>query len=162
MTTSAAPTGFHIRNWGTLGWIETGLKVVAIIFGLLAFFNSGSGDLVIGGNQNIVAVAVLALMTLIMIGVFFVRFSAKEIVSIVFGLFNALGHAGLLIALLRTPEASGYGILFGIFMVLGEVVRARYFQVSGYTEGGMSTARMVMASRSFLVIYALITLALIL
>ncbi len=64
--------------------------------------------------------------------------------------------------MLRTPEASGYGILFGIFMVLGEVVRARYFQVSGYTEGGMSTARMVMASRSFLVIYAVLTLALIL
>jgi hypothetical protein len=101
-------------------------------------------------------------MTVGMVVVLFARIAQKEIISIVFAVFNLLGHAGLLVALLRTSDAAGYGILFGIFMAAGEVVRARYFQVTGYTEMGQSTKNMVMASRAFLAIYALIALALIL
>src|SRR5689334_15662531 len=96
--------GWHVAKWGLWGWIETGLKAVGIVAGIIAFFSSSSvSTLTIGGHPHLAAVILLALLTLLTIGVVFIRFTQREVISLIYSVFNFLGHAGLLIALLHVP-----------------------------------------------------------
>ena len=51
--TQDKPQGFYIGSWGTWGWIETILKVIAAGFGIAAFAaTSGAGDLSSAAIRN--------------------------------------------------------------------------------------------------------------
>lgn len=163
MTTGDKPQGFYIGSWGMWGWIETALKVIAAVFGIAAFAaTSGAGELVIGGNPELLALLLMASLTtnpLISLGL---RIAQKEIISIVFTVVSLLGHVALLIALARDPlNARGYGIAFGVFYVLGELAKMRFLQVSGYTEFGLNSGTMVMGVRAVVAVYALLTILLV-
>jgi hypothetical protein len=156
MAQQAQTQGWHVEKWGLWGWIETGLKVVGIIAGIIAFFSSSSvSTLTIGGHPHLAAVILLALLTLLTAGVVFIRFSQREIVSVVYSVFNFLGHAGLLIAFLRVPDQRTYAIVLGVFYALGELAKQRFLAVSGYTEGGSTSGSMINFSRGLMGIYIL-------
>ncbi|MEP7293784.1 MAG: hypothetical protein ABI835_18495, partial [Chloroflexota bacterium] len=104
--------GWHTEKWGTWGWAETILKLIAIIAGLLAFFQSNAAsEMMIGGNPHLAAVILFALLALFSVAQVGIRFTQKEIVSMIFALLNFLGHAALLIALLRVPTDMMLAIL---------------------------------------------------
>ena len=146
--------GWHVANWGLWGWIETGLKLVGIAAGILAFFNSSSvSTLTIGGNPHLAAVILLALLTLLTIGVIFIRIRQQEVISVIYAILSFLGHAGLLIALLRLPDQTTYAIIFGVFFALGELAKQRFLTISGYTENGMSSGSILNFSRGSMGIY---------
>ena len=146
--------GWHVAKWGLWGWIETGLKAVGIVAGIIAFLSSSSvSELTIGGHPHLAAVILLALLTLLTAGVVFIRFTQREIVSVVYSIFNFLGHTGLLISLLHVPEQRRYAIILGVFYALGELSKQRFLAVSGYTEGGATYGSMVNFSRGLMAIY---------
>lgn len=152
MQPTTSTQGWHVANWGTLGWLETGVKAVGIVAGLLAFAAS-SGDFVLGGNPNLAAVIICALFCLVTLGALFMRIRQQEIVSLVYAIFNALGHFGMLIALLRVPADQTLPLIFGIAYIVGELVKQRFLAVSGYTEGGQTTAAMINLSRGVAAFY---------
>lgn len=160
--TQDKPQGFYIGSWGTWGWIETALKVIAALFGIAAFAaTSNAGEFIIGGNPELLALIVMAGLTTNPLISLTLRIGQKEIISIVFTIFSLLGHAGLLIALARDPlNARGYGIAFGVFYTLGELAKMRFLQVSGYTEFGLQSGSMVMGVRVVAAAYALLTILL--
>lgn len=161
MQQTAVKQGWHIANWGTWGWLETGVKFIGILVGYAAFFASASAQtLTFGGNPELGAVILLALLTLGIFGAMFMRIRQQEIISLVFAVLNFLGHAGMLIALLRTPELTSLGIAFGVLFVIGELVKQRFLVVSGYTEAGQKTPGMVNFSRGLMSAYALFVVAL--
>lgn len=158
---SSTSQGWHIANWGTWGWIETILKLIGIGAGMLAFFNSASdAPLVIGGNPKLIAVILVALMTAGMVLAIGLRFTQKEIISIVFSVLNALGHAGLLVALLRIPPDMTLPLVFSVFFVLGELAKYRFMSTTGYTELGQSQAGMVRFSLMMVGTYIVLTILL--
>ncbi len=161
--TDSKPQGFYIGSWGTWGWIETALKVIAGAFGIAAFAaTSGAGDLIIGGNPELLALIVMAGLTTNPLISLPLRIRQREIISIVFTAFSLLGHAGLLIALARDPlNARGYGIAFGVFYTLGELAKMRFLQVSGYTEFGFNSGTMVRGVTVVAAAYALLTVLLV-
>jgi hypothetical protein len=156
------PQGFYIGSWGTWGWLETALKLIAAAFGITAFMaTSGASELVIGGNPELLALLLMAGLTLNPAISLPLRIAQKEIISIVFTVFNLLGHAGLLIALARDPlNARGYGIAFGVVYTLGELAKMRFLQVSGYTEFGFNSGTMINGVRVIVAAYALLTILL--
>jgi hypothetical protein len=160
--TQDKPQGFYIGSWGMWGWIETALKVIAAVFGIAAFAaTSNAGELIIGGNPELLALIVMAGLTTNPLISLPLRIGQKEIISIVFTVFSLLGHAGLLIALARDPlNARGYGIAFGVFYTMGELAKMRFLQVSGYTEFGLQSSSMVMGVRVVAAAYALLTILL--
>jgi hypothetical protein len=97
---------------------------------------------VIGGNPHLLAVALLALMTLAAFFQLFVRFIQKETLSFVFAVLNALGHLALLIALLRVPTSMTLAVVFGLMFVLGQAAKIRFLSLTGYTEGGSDVQQM--------------------
>jgi hypothetical protein len=154
MAATTQSQGWHVANWGLWGWIETGLKLIGIGAGFLAFFGSSSAtEMIVGGNPNLAAVILLALLTLGLFAAVFMRVMQKEIISLIFSILNVLGHAGILIALLRQPDQQTLPLIFAGFFVLGELAKQRFLAISGYTEAGQSGTAMLMFSRVVLAIY---------
>ena len=156
-----ASQGWHVDNWGTWGWIETGLKLVAIAAGFLAFFRSSPSEnpLMVSGNPELGAVILVGLMTLLTIVVLGLRFRQQEVISMVYAILNFLGHVGLLIALLRPPLVwSLPPIMFAVLMALGELAKQRFLTISGYTESGQSASGMLNFSRGIMAIYLLLAI----
>jgi len=156
MQQTTQPQGWHTANWGTLGWLETGLKLAAALVGFIAFVQSSSSNTwTVANHPHLVAVIILALLTLLWIGVLAIRFQQREIISMIYSILNALGHVALLIALLRMPEQRVLPVIFGVLWVLGELVKRRFLTVSGYTESGRSTSTMLQVSTVVTIAYGL-------
>ncbi len=161
-TTSSSTVGWHVASWGFWGWLETVIKLVGIVAGYIAFFNSNAvTDLTISGHPHLAAVILLALLTLAMIGVVFVRISQKELISIGYSILNALGHIALVFALLRLPTQTTLAIIFAGAFILGELAKQRFLAITGYVEGGSNTATMIRFSRIIAVTYLVLAILLI-
>ncbi|MCU0465791.1 MAG: hypothetical protein MUF38_14640 [Anaerolineae bacterium] len=162
MTTTPKPQGWHIINWGVLGWVETAFKVAAIIAALLAFGATGAAsDFQIVGNPRLFSVIILALATLATIAQIGLRLQLKDIIALAFAVAYFIGHSALLIALLRAPAiAQGYGIAFAVLILAGDVVKFRWLTVSGYTEAGVPTSGLFKLVYAVLSIYTLFLLGL--
>ena len=162
MQQAAKPTGWHVASWGFWGWLETGLKLIGIVAAYIAFYNSKAvGDLIIGGSPRLAAVILVALLTLAMIGVVFMRITQKELISIGYSILNALGHISLLFALLRAPTQTTLPIVFAVMFILGELAKQRFLAITGYVEGGANTATMVRFSRIVAITYLVLVIVLI-
>jgi hypothetical protein len=154
-----ASQGWHVDNWGTWGWIETGLKLVAIAAGFLAFITSNSANpMTIGGNPELGAVIIVGLMTLLNVVALGLRFRQQEVISMIYVILNFLGHLALLIALLRQTDSQILPLAFAVFMVLGELAKQRFLSTSGYTENGQTSGQMLNFSRGIMAIYALLAI----
>lgn len=155
--TQSTPQGWHVTNWGTWGWIETGLKLIGVGAGVAAFLTSDSTrEMTVGGHPELGAVLLIGFLTMFTLVPLFLRFKQREIISMMFALANLFGHAGLLAGLLRAPEMRVLPLVFAIFIVLGEVTKQRFLVESGYTENGQTTRSMLVFSRVMMGLYALI------
>ena len=99
------------------------------------------------------AVLLLAFLTFIWTFTLTVRFQQREIISMIFGILNALGHAAVLIALLKMPLVTGMPIVFAIAYVIGEIIKRLFLTSTGYTESGRSASTMLMVSNVFIGVY---------
>ncbi|QPC80532.1 hypothetical protein G4Y79_12475 [Phototrophicus methaneseepsis] len=163
MAQTTQKQGWHVANWGTLGWLETGVKAIGIIVGLLAFTQTiSTGTIGLADVPHGISVIIMALLTLFVLGSILLRAQQREVVSLIFAIANALGHAGMLYYLLYTPEGQVLPIMFGIAYVLGELVKQRFLITSGYTEMGQQTPQMLMFSRGLMVVYVVLVVAVLL
>ena len=155
--------GWHTEKWGTLGWVETGLKLLGIAVGLVALVRAFPlSTLVVSGHPHLAAVIVFALLTLGSIAVVALRFMQRETISMLFAVANTVGHVALLIALLYLPRHTRLPILFGVFYVLGQLVKHQFLRVSGYTESGANPRAMQVTTGVLTLLYAAFTILLLL
>lgn len=147
--------GWHTEQWGTWGWAETILKLVALGAGLLAVFRV-TGQISVDNHPHILVLILMVVLTLGSIFQLFIRWGQKETISFAFAVLNLLGHAGLLFALAHVPGPRNTPIVFGVFYTLGQVVKIQFLRVTGYTEGGANTRSMVTVSVVMAVLYALV------
>jgi hypothetical protein len=151
--------GWHIHNWGFWGWLETAIKSVGIIAGFIAFSQTMTvNPIQVAGGSNVVAAIILGILTLLLSFAVVLRLMQREVISVVFALANALGHAGLLFYLVRTPENTVLPLVFGVAFVLGELVKQRFLAITGYTENGAQTPQMLLFVRGLMVVYLIFTL----
>ena len=156
MQQTAQTQGWHVANWGFWGWLETAVKFIGIVAGWIAFAGALSAPgFMFRSNPRLAAVIVLALLTLPTLAVPFVRIGQREVISVIYALFNLTGHLAMLFALLRTPEQRGLAILFGVCYVIGELVKQRFLSLTGYTEGGANPGMMLNVSRGLMAFYIL-------
>ncbi len=154
-TTTATPK-WHTAAWGTLGWLETIAKLIAVVIGFVALIGSSSAlGFMFRSNPRLAAVIVFALLTIASVGVIAMRFQQKETISMVFAILSALGHIALLIALLRVPQLRRLPVAFAGFFILGQLIKLQYLRTSGYTEGGATTRGMLTVTGVLTAIYAL-------
>src|SRR5260221_6626320 len=118
--------GWHTGKWGTWGWLETIAKCVALVAGIIALLNPLSGAFKLGGNPHLAAIIVLAVLTLFSIIQVTIRFRQRETISMGFAIFNLLGHVALLIALAQAPHHRLCPVLFGVFYVVGQLIKGQF------------------------------------
>ncbi len=148
--------GWHTAQWGTWGWIETILKLIALVAGIVAFFGSTSAEaFVLADHPHLAAVILLALLTLGSLAQLGIRYTQRETISLVFALVNLLGHLGLLIALLRLPNDLTLPLIFGVFYALGQASKLQFLRATGYTEGGADTRGMLLVAAGMTAFYLL-------
>ncbi len=151
--------GWHVAEWGLWGWVETLFKLVALIAGIAAFFASNSATpLTIGGNPHLAAAVVMLLLTLLSLVALAIRVQQKEIISLIFGIVNFLGHAGILHAILRLPDSMTLSLVFGVFYTVGQLTKLQFLNASGYTENGQTQSGMLRFAIGMAVAYALFTI----
>ncbi len=149
--------GWHTSEWGAWGWAETILKLVALGAGIIAFLQSNAASpLVFGENPHLLAVILCGLMALGSVVQLGFRFLQREIISFAFAVVNLLGHFGMFIALLRVPAEMTLLVVFGVFYVLGQVVKVQFLRVTGYTEGPADSRGMIRVSWAMAAAYALL------
>jgi hypothetical protein len=149
---------WHVASWGTLGWLETGAKVVGIIAGIIAFSTASSQpQLPLAGFANTAAAILLGLMTLGVIGSIFIRIYQREIISIIFAIASALGHAGMSFYLLRGMQDNTLPVIFGVAYIVGELIKQRFIATTGYSELGVNSSMITLGSRGLMVVYLIFT-----
>ncbi len=156
-TTIPAP-GWHTAQWGTWGWLETIVKGVALLAGLIALLSPMAGAaFMIGGNPHLAALIILVLLTLAAIAQVAIRFRQQETISMGFAILNLIGHVALLIALAQGPHRRLWAVAFGALYVAGQLVKFQFLRVTGYTEGGADSANMQRVAGVIAVVYLLFT-----
>ncbi|MDZ4769011.1 MAG: hypothetical protein SGJ24_07780 [Chloroflexota bacterium] len=152
---NAAPVSWHVGNWGTWGWIETGLKGVGIAAGIIALVGALGSDapLMIGDNPELGAIILIALISLFYVFGIILRIMQKEVISVIYMPLAALGHLGVLLSLLRTPAMLTLPLILGIFFILGEAAKNRFLVTSGFTEAGMDSKNMIRGALGVLIFY---------
>jgi len=151
----AEPAGWHTSSdWGTWGWAETILKLIAIAAGILAFIRSiREGALSVSGNPHLAAIVLLVLLTLAAILQLSIRLQQKETISFIFAVLNLVGHVALLLALAHDPSPRTLPIVFGVFWLLGQLTKVQWLRVTGYTEGGANSSTMLRTTVIVAVLY---------
>jgi hypothetical protein len=101
---SSSARRWHVAPWPPLAWLETGIKLVAIVVGIVALIQAlSAGNLSLPSGLRLVQFAILALLSLGLVAAIFDRIVEREIVAMVFVLLNNLGHWGMVFALATMP-----------------------------------------------------------
>ena len=111
----SSPKQWHIGNWTGLGWLETGIKLVAQVVAFVAIawairpwdLGIWTTDFRLWPDIYLIRVLILGVITLALTANLENRFREKELVSTILGLINVVAHWGLIFSLWRQPGPSG-------------------------------------------------------
>jgi hypothetical protein len=148
--------GWHVAKWSTLAWIETIVKAIAILIGVVALVNSFHGSFEFPTGSRLVQFIVLGILSLGLIAAIFDRLSRREIVSMVFVVFNNLGHWGMLVALAFIPGPGTFLVYFSALMLVGDLVKLASFKIDNFTQSGVSSATLNGLTSFYLIGYAVL------
>jgi hypothetical protein len=152
------PSSWYFYNWTFLGWLETGIKAVALIIGMWVFYLSRVSQIwMIPSRLQLVQWIVLGVLSLGIFAAIYNRWQNKEIVSMIFVLFNNLGHWGMFLALTRN---TGWEILpiFAFLMMLGDSIKVIFLKQQHYTEKNISPNIFIKLTLIFVLSYSFIGL----
>jgi hypothetical protein len=124
---------WYVAPWPPLAWLETGIKLVAIVVGIVALIQTlSAGVFVLPSGLRLAQWVVLILLSLGLLAAIMDRVLMREIVSMAFVILNNLGHWGMVVALAGEP---GPGVLLPLFaglMLAGDVVKLVFLRVHDF------------------------------
>ena len=152
---------WHVTNWGPLGWLETGVKVLGM-GACVAAFATSAGPLSLRPDVRSLAALVLTGLTVMTAAALFLRFQAREVIAFGFAVGNVLSHVAGLVSLPRASPAVGWLTLFGTCFVTGELIKQYFLRSTGYCEQGRSHEASVRPAGRIMGAYAVFTLLMLL
>lgn len=149
--------GWHVAKWSTLAWLETIIKSIAILIGIAALVNAlSNGTFELPSGVQLAQSVVLGILSLGLVAAIFDRLSRRDIVSMVFVIFNNLGHWGMLIALAFIPGPAELLVYFSALMLVGDLVKLASFKVDNFSQSGVSSTTLYALTGFYAVGYAII------
>lgn len=148
--------GWHVAKWSTLAWLETIIKGIAILIGILALVNSINGSFEFPSGVQLVQFIVLGILSLGLVAAIFDRISRREIVSMIFVIFNNLGHWSILAALAFVPGPGVLLVYFSALMLIGDLVKLASFKIDHFSQAGVSTSTLYALTSFYVIGYALL------
>ena len=159
MTSTTPPKQWYVANWSALGWLETGIKLVAFAAAILALIQAlSSGTFNAPSGTRLVQGIILAFLALGLFGAIFERYMQREIIAMIFVLVNNVVHWGMVYALLTLPGPASLLLIFATLMLLGDLVKIYWLRVSGFTQDGRPQSIFYILTGGYIVGYAIILL----
>ncbi|MFW6102689.1 MAG: hypothetical protein ACOC7M_00180 [Chloroflexota bacterium] len=155
-------TTWYVAPMSTLEKLETGLKVVAMVIAFVTFATTFEADGLArpagaAGTQS----RILMWMAIALAVAVLDRLQQREVVSIVFVVFNDLAHWAMYLSLMNGLATGLPVLLYAGFMTAGDIAKMVFFATSGYTVRGLPRAAIVAGVGLFVIGYgALIYLGL--
>ncbi len=123
---------WHISDWSVLGWIETGLKIIAFFFAGMIFISALKF-----GNFHLPSVGLFVIIQIILslglVAAIFDRLKEKEMIAMIFIVVNNLAHWGIVYALFTQINNSFYLLMFFVFMLAGDLIKIVFIKTSKFT-----------------------------
>lgn len=129
---------WHLENWHLLGWIETIIKSLAIIIGIYVFFlGIKQPNFLNINNLPLIQLVIFLILSLGLLFAIINRYQKKDIISMVFILFNNWAHWGLLYAIFKGVNIK-FLYSFVLLMLAGDIVKLVFLKKYNYSEGDVS------------------------
>ncbi len=130
---------WHFENWHLLGWIETVIKILAIFIGIYSFFlGIKQPEFLNINNLPFIPLVIFLILSLGLLLAIFNRYQKKDIISMVFILFNNWGHWGLLYAIYKGINVK-FLYSFVLLMLAGDLVKLVFIKKHNYSERDIPT-----------------------
>lgn len=124
---------WHIGNYGPLGWLETALKAGAVVIGVRAGLAAlQSGVIALPEGTPLLQMIVLGVMALLLTIAIVDRVIDREIIAMIFIIFNIASHWGMVLGLASPGVAEGRLVPFCLLMIAGDVVKIIFFATTGF------------------------------
>jgi hypothetical protein len=125
---------WHVAAWPPLAWLETVVKLAALILGIVALGQALSGGTFsLPGGLRLAQFVVLALLSLGLMAAIFDRLAEREIVAMVFVVINNVGHWGMVVALATEPGPGWLLPAFAGLMLLGDLIKLVFLRIHSFT-----------------------------
>jgi hypothetical protein len=125
---------WHVAQWPPLAWLETTVKLAALVVGTVALVQALSGGtFALPNGLRLVQLILLAFLSLGLVAAIFDRLAEREIVAMVFVLINNLGHWGMVVALASELGPGGLLPAFAGLMLLGDLVKLVFLRVHNFS-----------------------------
>jgi hypothetical protein len=122
---------WRIARWPALAWLETIIKLAALIIGISAGANAlSAANLVFPTGLALVQFVILIMLSLGLVTAIFDRIADREIIAMIFVVVNNLGHWGMVLGLAAASERL---LLFAGLMLLGDLVKLWFIRVHSFT-----------------------------
>lgn len=150
------PKTWHITRWPALAWLETIIKLAALVIGIAAGLNALAGSsLAFPQGIQLAQFSILAILSLGLVAAIFDRLADKEIVAMIFVIINNLGHWGMVLGLAAGAERL---LPFAGLMLLGDLVKIGFIRVHKFTVREFSPKILYALTLFYVVGYALLIL----
>ncbi|MBN1855666.1 MAG: hypothetical protein JW846_01780 [Dehalococcoidia bacterium] len=150
-------SGWHVAPMNRLEWVETGLKVTAMVIAFIVVVRViVSGDFSWSGVDGGLQARIFRWMAIALAIAIVDRLQQRELVSIAFVIFNDLAHWSMHFALLSGFSMAAPIVAYCALMAAGDVVKIVFFATTGYTVRGAPRALLVAGVAAFVVGYVVI------
>jgi hypothetical protein len=128
-----SPRQWYFANYPMLAWVETVIKAFAMIIGIAAFAVSLSkGTFALPTGVGFAELIVMAVLAIGLVAAIFDRILDREIVAMIFVLFNNLAHWGIVTSMLFLREANPYVVPFCAVMAVGDMVKTIFLKAHSF------------------------------
>jgi hypothetical protein len=132
--TRSSTKKWYVGDWPPLAWAETALKLVAIVFGIVALVQAiSAGAFALPSGPRLAQFLVLAFLSLGLLVAIFDRLAEREIVAMIFVILNNLGHWGMVVALATRPGPGWLLVSFAGLMLLGDLVKLAFLKAHDFS-----------------------------
>ncbi|MFC2026267.1 hypothetical protein ACFLUC_03635 [Chloroflexota bacterium] len=150
---------WHISRWSYLAWVETIIKSIAILIGISAFVDAlSAGTYFFPTGLRLAQFIILGILSLGLMAAIFDRLRRREVGSMVFIIFNDLGHWGMLITLVFIPIPGAFLVSFSVLMLVGDLIKIVSIKLEDFSLAGVSSNVLYCLTSFYIFGYALLLL----
>lgn len=158
MSLARQTTGWHVAQWGTLGWIETGVKSSAFLCAYVALAGSMSTGWSTPDRVRVAELVLIGIATLGLLAAIGDRLLEREVIAMVFVCFNNLAHLMLLASLVTTAGPGRLLTAFAVLMICGELIKIQFLRSTGFTVRTTPASIVIGLTAAYAFVYALAAL----
>ncbi len=127
------PRQWYFANYPVLAWVETVIKAAAMVIGIAGLAASLSkGVFVLPAGYRFAELIVMAILAIGLVAAIFDRLIDREIVAMIFVIFNNLAHWGIVSSLVFLPEANPFLVPFCALMAVGDMVKTIFIKAHSF------------------------------